>query len=181
MGISFAAYLFFRMLSSTRSYIIFFFFSFLLVACQSKPEPVKASPRFHDQPEKYAVNELVYEDTTLPEYKRMIARLDSFYKVQVRHGFNGSVLIGHEGKIIYERYFGLARKESKMPLGPYVGSQLASTSKTFTGAAILYLHQHNYLNINDPVQNYLPSFPYKGITVKMLLDHRSGLPDYQKW
>jgi CubicO group peptidase (beta-lactamase class C family) len=181
MGVSFAAYLFFRMLSSTRSYVIFSFFSLLLVACQSKPEPVKASPRFRDQPEKYAANELVYEDTTLPEYRRMIERLDSFYKVQVHQGFNGSVLIGHDGKIIYERYFGLARRETKMPLGPFVASQLASTSKTFTGAAILYLHQHNYLNINDPVRNYLPSFPYSGITVKMLLDHRSGLPDYQKW
>jgi CubicO group peptidase (beta-lactamase class C family) len=45
----------------------------------------------------------------------------------------------------------------------------------------MYLHQHNYLNIDDPVANYLPGFPYPNVTIKMLLNHRSGLPDYQKW
>src|SRR5690606_38129551 len=102
-----------------------------------------------------------------PEYRKMIARLDSFYRVQVRSGFNGSVLIGHDGKIIYERYFGLARKDQKMPLAPNTPSQLASISKTFTGAAVLYLHEHKYLNIDDPVNFYLSNFPYQNITVKM--------------
>lgn len=181
MKVIFAPYPILEMLSSRRSYISFAVFSFLLVACQPQAEKVNATPRFHDLPVKASNVPLVYEDTTLPVYQRMISRLDSFYAVQVRGGFNGSVLIGHEGKVIYERYFGLARRESHQPLGPYSSSQLASISKTFTGAAVLYLHQHNYLNINDPVSEYLDGFPYKGITIKMLLNHRSGLPDYQKW
>lgn len=60
-------------------------------------------------------------------------------------------------------------------------SQLASISKTFTGAAILYLHEHKQLNIDNLVQQYIPGFPYAGITLRMLLNHRSGLPDYTKW
>ncbi|HRO43805.1 MAG TPA: serine hydrolase domain-containing protein [Flavipsychrobacter sp.] len=177
----FVAYRICEMLSSSRSYIAFSVFSVLLVACQPKTEKVNATPRFHDVPGKTAIMPLAYQDTTLPQYERMIERLDSFYKVQVRGGFNGSVLIGHEGKIVYERYFGHARKEGSVPLQSNSSTQLASISKTFTGAATLYLHQHNYLNINDPVSNYLSGFPYKDITVKMLLNHRSGLPDYQKW
>lgn len=181
MTIIFVAYRFLEMLSSTRSYIAFGLFSFLLVACQPQAEPVSANPRFHDEPGKYTSRELTFVDTTLPEYQRMIASFDSFYRIQVRAGFNGSVLIGKQGKIIYERYFGVARRESGLPLSQNTPSQLASISKTFTGTAVLYLHQHNYLNINDPVQHYLPEFPYANITVKMLLNHRSGLPDYQKW
>ena len=176
----FVAYRCLKMLSSTRSYIAFTVFS-LFAACQPDSEPAVANTRFHDQPVKYASSPLLYQDTSLPENKRIIDRLDSFYNIQVRSGFNGSVLIGQGGKVLYERYFGSARRETRVPLKPELSSQLASISKTFTGAAVLYLHQHNYLNIDDPVGTYLPGFPYPGITVKMLLNHRSGLPEYQKW
>jgi len=99
----------------------------------------------------------------------------------VRAGFNGSVLIGSGGRIIYERYFGVANRERKIPLTSNSSCQLASVSKTFTGAAILYLYENKYLDINDPVQKYIREFPYPNITLKMLLSHRSGLPDYTKW
>ncbi|RYZ49186.1 MAG: class A beta-lactamase-related serine hydrolase [Sphingobacteriales bacterium] len=164
-----------------RFYITSIILSIFFVACQPHTEEVQAGPRFYDQPNRVITNAIVYADTNSAENRRIIQRLDSFYRVQVRSGFNGSVLIGQGGKVVYERYFGMARKEKNLPLGPNVSSQLASTSKTFTGTAILYLHQHNYLNINDPVKNYLPTFPYPAITVRMLLTHRSGLPDYQKW
>lgn len=169
------------MLFTTRSITLFLATSLLFIACQTKTEPVSAKPRFYDLPSKYVANELHYEDTTQPYYKHMIERLDSFYRVQIRGGFNGSVLIGHKGKIIYERYFGVARRENHQPLQPTSSSQLASISKTFTGAAILYLYQNKYLDINQPVKHYLPNFPYPNITLKMLLNHRSGLQDYQKW
>jgi len=166
---------------SSRSYIVFIFFSFFLVACQPKAEPVNAGPRFHDRPGTVAAKPLVYDDTLSPHNRAIIASLDSFYRIQVRAGFNGSVLVGQKGKILYERYFGFANKEQGNRLTPTSTIQLASISKTFTGAATLYLDQHNYLDINDPVVSYIPEFPYPAITVKMLLNHRSGLPDYQKW
>lgn len=162
-------------------YIPLFIFTVSIFACHSHSEPVGAHPKFNVPIDKVPAKGIQYEDTTTPYYKNLIARLDSFYEVQVRAGFNGSVLLGKEGKIFYERYFGYQNKEAHLPLRPNSSSQLASTSKTFTSAAILYLYQHNYLNINDKVKVYLPSFPYDDITVKMLLDHRSGLPDYIKW
>lgn len=153
-----------------------------LLACQSSTDKVSARARFHEPPVMPTTgNTLVYADTNSVEQRDIIRRLDSFYAVQVRAGFNGSVLIGEKGKIIYERYFGIANRATGTPLRPNSASQLASTTKTFTGAAILYLYQHNYLNIDDPVKNYIPSFPYEGITLRMCLNHRSGLPDYIKW
>ncbi len=135
----------------------------------------------HESGNKLTVSSIVYEDSTTPARRSMIERLDSFYRIQARIGFNGSVLVGHKGKVLYERYFGYANREQGILLSPSSASQLASTSKTFTGAAILYLHQHKYLDINEPVQTYLKSFPYPNVTIKLLLCHRSGLPDYIKW
>lgn len=123
---------------------------------------------------------IVYADTNTIQAQNLIASLDSYYNIQKKAGFNGSVLIGHEGKIIYERYFGYADKPAGKMLNAKTSSQLASTSKPFTATAVLWLHQSKYLNINDPVQKYLKNFPYENITVKMLLNHRSGLMDYTK-
>ncbi len=135
-----------------------------------------------DNPKKATPKPFIikYADTNSTELKKLIHSLDSFYAVQVRFGFNGSVLLGHEGKIIYERYFGYANKPQGHYLNKRTPSQLASTSKPFTATAILWLHQNKYLNIDAPVAKYIKNFPYPNITVTMLLNHRSGLPDYTK-
>jgi CubicO group peptidase (beta-lactamase class C family) len=55
---------------------------------------------------------------------------------------------------------------------------IASTSKTFTGLAVLRLVQEEKLSLADTINRFFPGFPYNGITVQMLLTHRSGLPNY---
>ncbi|MCB0698400.1 MAG: beta-lactamase family protein [Chitinophagales bacterium] len=164
---------------NTDTYIIFLL-AFSL-ACFVNTKQLSAAPRYTDEPKKFGQVHLYHTDTTEPEFRVMIARLDSFYRTQVARGFNGSVLIGYKGQVLYERYFGYADFTTKRRLTPTSAVQLASTSKTFTATAIMYLHQHLYLDINDPVQMYLPTFPYKNVTIKMLLSHRSGIPDYLKW
>lgn len=160
-----------------------FLLSFLfLIACQTVTEQqAHAKPPIAKPDGKFSNVKLEFSDTTSPEARRIIDRLDSFYKIQVRTGFNGSVLVGYKGKILYERYFGFANREKGIMNGPESASQLASTSKPFTGTAILWLNQNKYLDINKPVETYLKGFPYSNITVKMLLEHRSGLPDYVKF
>jgi len=160
-------------------------FSIFFIACHSESQPVAARTntavgKFHETPVKAAIAPFIY-DTSSPEKRAVIEQLDYYYKKQVSAGFNGEVLVGFGGKIIYERYFGYSNRERKIPLGPNSSSQLASVSKTFTGAATLYLYDRKYINLDDPVQNYLKEFPYPNITVRMLLCHRSGLPDYTKW
>lgn len=153
------------------------------VGCSSPEEPAETGngEAMPDNTGTYGSIRLDYADTGSDAWKDVRAQLDSFYKVQVRAGFNGSVLIGYEGKVLYERYFGSANREEKIPLSQDASVQLASITKTFTGAAVLYLYQHKYLNIDDPVSHYLPTFPYEKITLRMLLNHRSGLPEYLHW
>lgn len=166
-----------------HTYLIATLLLFILLACHSSTAPVAArTPSgFPDTPRKFASTAVQYADTTIPENKELIRRLDSFYRIQSLHGFNGSVLVGYKGKVFYERYYGYANREQNIKLGPSSSTQLASISKTFTGAAVLYLYEHKYINLDLPVQNYIKEFPYANITVRCLLNHRSGLPDYTKW
>src|SRR5690606_33060359 len=88
-------------------------------------------PKYTGEPKKFGSIHIRFEDTTTVEYQLMKYKLDSFYRAQVARGFNGSVLIGYQGHIIYERYFGYADKGANRKLTPDASVQLASTSKTF--------------------------------------------------
>jgi CubicO group peptidase (beta-lactamase class C family) len=92
--------------------------------------------------------------------------------------FNGSVVVGREGKMLYERGFGLANVEKQVPFTPDTPSNGASMGKTLTAAAILMLHEEGRIDLDDPVTKYIPEFPYPEIKVRHLITHSSGLhPD----
>jgi CubicO group peptidase (beta-lactamase class C family) len=105
--------------------------------------------------------------------------IDSFFKVMAyRQRFNGNVLIAHDGKVLFSGSFGYANYKQKTSLTDSTEFQLGSVSKQFTAAAIMMLKEKGKLKYDDSIQNFFPDFPYHGITVRMLLDHRSGLPNY---
>lgn len=93
--------------------------------------------------------------------------------------FNGSILVAKNGEVIFEKYSGFwnprVKRDSISPSTPF---HLASVSKTFTAMAILKMQQEGKLNIADPVSKYLAGFPLQGVTIKTLLNHRSGIPNY---
>jgi CubicO group peptidase (beta-lactamase class C family) len=92
--------------------------------------------------------------------------------------FNGNVLIAQRGIPIYEESFGYSDLRKKNPLTKNPKFQIASVSKQFTAVAIMQLYEQGLLDYNDSLQKYFPDFPYKGITIHMLLTHTSGLPNY---
>ncbi len=96
----------------------------------------------------------------------------------LRNGFNGSVLIARYGTILYQRTFGFADFRNNTPINPTTSFQLASISKTFTASAVLMLQEDSLLDIDDPVQRHIPTFPYEQITIRQLLNHTSGLQNY---
>ncbi len=105
--------------------------------------------------------------------------LDSLFKKKAKsQGFNGAVLIAQKGVILYENVFGYSNMKNKDSLSLNSAFQLASISKTFTATAVLLLAQDDKLKLQDSIQQYIPSFPYHGITIENLLSHRSGLPNY---
>ena len=114
-----------------------------------------------------------------PHTKAQQQELTSLYQTSlVRAGFNGAIIVAKKGVVIFEQYHGLENYRTKSPLTDSSSFQMASVSKTFTGMGILWLAEKQKLSLEDTIQKYFPEFPYKGITLRMLLSHRSGLPNY---
>jgi CubicO group peptidase (beta-lactamase class C family) len=103
-------------------------------------------------------------------------KLDSLFNAQ--KDFSGVVLIAENGKPVYQKAFGYREFEKKIPLQTSDIFELASVSKQFTAMIIMMLKEKGLLNYDDSVSRYL-EIPYKGITIRNLLTHTSGLPDYQ--
>lgn len=92
--------------------------------------------------------------------------------------FSGVVLIAEDGKLTYHRAFGYREFEPQIPLQTSDIFELASVSKQFTAMIIMMLKEKGRLSYDDLVEKYI-EIPYKGITIRHLLTHTSGLPDYQ--
>lgn len=114
-----------------------------------------------------------------PALKKASAKVDSFFQNRSKRGlFNGTVLFGSEGEIIYENAFGYANFKKKEKLKISSSFQLASLTKPITSYAILHLVQQGKLALTDTVGKFIKDFPYKNISIHLLLAHRSGLPEY---
>ena len=113
-----------------------------------------------------------------PEFQRLHAAATAWFDSALRRNFNGSMLVAKNGNIIFEVYNGNAHVGSTDAITDSTAFHIASVSKTFTAMAILKLWQDGKLNIDDEFGKYFPAFNYPGITIRNLLSHRSGLPNY---
>ncbi len=92
-----------------------------------------------------------------------------------------SVLVVHEGRVVFERAYGMADRDAGVAAAPRTDYRLASITKQFTAACILLLAEEGKLSIDDPARRWLPSLPAAadGVTLRHLLSHTSGLVDYE--
>lgn len=107
------------------------------------------------------------------------ASSEKFYtQTLLRSRFNGGILVARNGKIIFEAYNGLDQVLKGDSITEHTAFHLASVSKTITAMALLKLFEEKGLSIDQPVNNFLNRFPFPKISVRNLLNHRSGLPNY---
>lgn len=119
------------------------------------------------------------ERFSVEKTQKVTSKLDSLLqRINKRHDFNGSVLVAKDGKILYQNEVGYADFKKKEPLNNASAFQLASVSKQFTAAAIMLLYERGQIKLTDSVNYFFPDFPYKGVTIKNLLNHTAGLPKY---
>ncbi len=85
-----------------------------------------------------------------------------------------------DGRIIYERGYGMARLEDDIPLTPDKIFDIGSVSKQFTAACVVLLAEDGQISLDDDVRKYIPGLPrYESpITIRHLIHHTSGLRDY---
>ncbi len=108
-------------------------------------------------------------------------KVDALFSDYDRPGVPGaSVIIIKDGKILYQKAYGLANVEAQIPSTTKTNYRIASMTKQFTAMAIMILADRKRLALDDLLTKFFPDFPQygKSITLRHLLNHTSGLPDY---
>ncbi len=93
--------------------------------------------------------------------------------------FSGVVLVANQGKIEFEEAMGMRSYEQGIPLQSTDIFELASLSKQFTAMMVMICKEKGLLDFDDLASEYVET-PYPGISIRHLLTHTSGLPDYQE-
>ncbi|MEQ8533224.1 MAG: serine hydrolase domain-containing protein [Imperialibacter sp.] len=94
--------------------------------------------------------------------------------------YNGTILVADKNGILLKKAYGMADFDKRRPLDTSSTFYMASVSKQFTAMAIMLLKERKLLTIDDKLSKYFPSFPdwARSVTIRHLLTHTSGIPDY---
>jgi CubicO group peptidase (beta-lactamase class C family) len=103
---------------------------------------------------------------------------DSILVAAASRGFAGVALVIKDGAPILRKGYGVAQRETSAPFEPGTVVQIGSNTKDFTMVAILQLMSRDRLAPTDHISRFFPDAPAdkQAITIRHLLDHRSGLP-----
>lgn len=119
------------------------------------------------------------EGKTRLQSEQAISAPDKILSLLKEENLNGSFLIKEKGEIVLHGALGYRDYESKDPLGKDHQFYLASISKQITAIACLILVERGKLSLEDKLSDYYPELPYKSdISIKQMLTHTSGIPDY---
>jgi len=106
---------------------------------------------------------------------------DQLAKEWLVRGIAGlSLTVALDGKIVYSEGFGYADLEERVPAKPTTKFRIGSISKPLTAVGLMELVEAGKVDLDAPVQKYVPSFPDKGspITVRMVAGHLAGIRHY---
>lgn len=116
------------------------------------------------------------------DYAKAKERARAVAREWLARGIPGVTLaVALDGKIVYEEGFGYADLEQRVSVWPTTKFRIASDSKPLTAAGLMLLVEQSKIDLDAPVQKYVPSFPDKGakITPRMLAGHLAGIRHYQ--
>jgi CubicO group peptidase (beta-lactamase class C family) len=111
------------------------------------------------------------------------ARIDSIFSGLIQPNDPGvAVLVKKDSKILFAKGYGVCELNSPAKISPETNFRLASVTKQFTAMAIMLLIHDGKLHYDDHLTDVFPDFPAYGrdITIRNLLNHTSGLPDYSE-
>ncbi len=122
-----------------------------------------------------SISEDISQSKKLDEIDRWLGRIHKKGK------FNGVVLLSKNGKVIFEKSYGANGVNGEKILSEDSSFNLASVSKQFTAMGVVLLKSRSVIDYNEDIARYIPELGfYTGVTIKHLLHHTSGIPDYMK-
>jgi CubicO group peptidase (beta-lactamase class C family) len=112
-----------------------------------------------------------------------LEQIDRFVSTEMsrQHIPGMAVAVVKNGEVMLAKGYGFANVEHEVPVTAHSIFQSGSVSKQFTAAAIMLLEEQGKLHLDDPIARYLPRTKARwgSITVRHLLTHTSGIPDYE--
>jgi serine beta-lactamase-like protein LACTB len=92
-----------------------------------------------------------------------------------------SIAVAIRGQMVWSEQFGYADVERRLPVTRTTRFRLGSVSKVLTIAALAKLHESGQIDLDAPIQRYVPAFPEKNgvITARRLAGHLAGIRHYQ--
>lgn len=168
-------------LKKYTSYLLIFFLSILIFACSRQDKSEESLPT------EMAEGAYPLMRPSKVKYPKLSADFVATKKASVEHfcdkyfrseNSNLSLLVAKNGQIIYERYQGIGNREHSLAITKDTPIHIASVSKVLTATAVLLLIDRKKIELDQKVNTILDNFPYPDITVKTLLNHRSGLRNY---
>ncbi len=124
-----------------------------------------------------------YATAPAPRHASLVAAIrDSVFALMQQYGAPGiTAAIAVDGDIFWAEGFGYADVEQKTPIWPATKMRIASVSKSLTSATVGLLVEEGKLDLDAPVQQYVPEFPEKRwtITTRQLAGHLAGIRHYR--
>lgn len=109
--------------------------------------------------------------------KNLDQKINKYIQPYIKYNvFSGNILIGYQGRVVFQKSYGLANYALEVPFKNDTKFQIASISKRFTDAALLILQKQGKLFFSDTIGKYITGFPNGNkITIQHLIDHQSGI------
>jgi CubicO group peptidase (beta-lactamase class C family) len=151
----------------------------ILMSCQKNPNANSGdNSEVEDTLGKLKPSKLAFENLSESYLSSKKASVQHFFNKNWSASRNISLLVAKDGQIIFEKYQGFANKNKKTDINEETPLHIASVSKVLTATAVLELINKGKIKLNQKVNTILKTFPYPNITIKTLLNHRSGLRNY---
>lgn len=148
----------------------------LLFSCKEKKTIVKTVKKDTLIAELYDVK----FNSVNPKFKQDKANfIEHFFNKKINNkDFSGGFLVAKNGEILFEKYAGCSNYKTKEEINENTALHLASVSKVLTAQAILMLVKDGKIKLDQTFKSLFPEFPHEKTTLRMLLNHRSGLAHY---
>ena len=120
------------------------------------------------------------EKSDLVQLAHLEIRLDSLFNAHINADEPGAaLLVSYEGEMLIGKGFGLRDLKANQPITKNTNMRMASVSKQFTDLCVLTLVDKGLLSLNDTVYKFWPYDIFRNITVTQLINHTSGIADYE--
>ncbi len=114
-------------------------------------------------------------------FEQLQANIDSLFHAEIGSDKPGAaVLIAYDGNLLMGKGYGLSDLDNNEHITPSTNMRMASVSKQFTALTMLSLVDKGMVSLQDTLYSYWPYKVFENITIDQLINHTSGLPDYEE-